>query len=290
MTIVTIITNANDHTVYFNKPIKNFQYIKLISCSLYNSWINLEKNGKITLTENEDEAGKKYLEIPPGHHSPKSMLYFFKKLNYFSIINSPQGILVFPNTENQTITELTPNLRELFDIDAKNRTDFVIKKFKLPHSYFIHCDLMDKTENLLNGKPSNLLAKFSIRGLRWPTSVTSNTNSHIKYKFPTSKINSPHQKQIPHIKHKFATAKAKSPQQKQIRHIKNKFATSKTNSPHQKQICHSKNKFLTSKTNLSHQNPKHRLNGQRSMNESYLQFSLGLHPTAILFLHMVHWY
>ena len=40
----------------------------------------------------------------------------------------------------------------------------MIKKLKTPHSYFIHCDLMNKTENLLNGKPSNLLAKFSIRG------------------------------------------------------------------------------------------------------------------------------
>ena len=98
----------------------------------------------------------------------------------------------------------------------------------------------------------------------------------------TSKTNSPHQKQIPHIKIKFTTS-----HQTQIRHSKSKIVTAKTNSPHQKQICHSKNKFLTSKTNLSHQNQKQRLNGQRAMNESYLQFSLGLHPTAILFLHMV---
>ena len=40
----------------------------------------------------------------------------------------------------------------------------VEKFFKTPHSYFIHCDLMNKTENLLNGQPSNLLAKFSIQG------------------------------------------------------------------------------------------------------------------------------
>ena len=105
---------------------------------------------------------------------------------------------------------------------------------------------------------------------------------HIKYKFS-------HQIQIPHIKNKFPTSKSNLPHQTQIRHSKRKIVTAKTNSPHQKQICHSKNKFLTSKTNLSHQNQKHRLNGQRSMNESYLQFSLGLHPTAILFLHMVQY-
>jgi len=36
-----------------------------------------------------------------------------------------------------------------------------------PTSYFIHSDFMSKTENLLNGKPSNLLAKFSIRGKQY---------------------------------------------------------------------------------------------------------------------------
>ena len=72
--------------------------------------------------------------------------------------------------------------------------------------------------------------------LRWPTTVTSNSNSHIKNKFPTSKSN--------------------LPRQTQIRHSKSKIVTAKTNSPHQKQICHSKNKFLTSNTNLPHQNKK----------------------------------
>ena len=47
---------------------------------------------------------------------------------------------------------------------------------------------------------------------------------------------------------------------------------------HQIQITHIKYKILKSKT---------RLNGQRSDNENYVQFSLCLDPTAILFLHMV---
>ena len=92
------------------------------------------------------------------------MLYFFKELSYFSKINSPQGILVLPNLENKTIGRITPNLLELFDVNPRIGADYVIKKFKTPHNYFIHCDLMNTTENLLNGKPSNLLAKFSIPG------------------------------------------------------------------------------------------------------------------------------
>ena len=93
------------------------------------------------------------------------MLYFFKELTYYSKINSPQGILVVPNRENKTIARITPNLLQLFDaVNPRIGVDYVIKKFKTPHNYFIHWDLMNKTENLLNGKPSNLLAKFSIRG------------------------------------------------------------------------------------------------------------------------------
>ena len=61
-------------------------------------------------------------------------------------------------------------------------------------------------------------------------------------------------------------------------HIKYKLFTSNTNCSHQIQIAHIKYKLLTSKT---------RLNGQRSENENYVQFSLGLNPTAIFFLHMV---
>ena len=64
----------------------------------------------------------------------------------------------------------------------------------------------------------------------------------------------------------------------QITHIKYKLLTSKTNCSHQIQITHIKYKILTSKT---------RLNGQWLENENYVQFSLGLDPTAILLLHMV---
>ena len=92
------------------------------------------------------------------------MLYLFKNLSYFSINNSPQGILVLPNAGEKNLIRLTSNLRELFGIDSRIGADLVIKKFKTPRNYFIHCDLINKTENLLNGKPSNLLAKFSIRG------------------------------------------------------------------------------------------------------------------------------
>ena len=40
-----------------------------------------------------------------------------------------------------------------------------IKKLNSPSSYFIHCDLIDPTKNFFNGKRSDILAKFDIRGM-----------------------------------------------------------------------------------------------------------------------------
>jgi len=40
-----------------------------------------------------------------------------------------------------------------------------VKKLNSPSTYFIHCDLIDKTKNLLNGKKSDVLAKFQMKGL-----------------------------------------------------------------------------------------------------------------------------
>ena len=102
--------------------------------------------------------------------------------------------------------------------------------------------------------------------------------THIKNKLLTSNTNCSHQIQITHTKNKLFTSSTNCSHQKQITHIKYKILTSNTNCSHQIQITHIKNKLLTSKT---------RLNGQRSENENYVQFSLGLDPTAILFLHMV---
>ena len=84
--------------------------------------------------------------------------------------------------------------------------------------------------------------------LRWPTTLTSNTNCSNQIK------NCSHQKQIAYIKYK--------------------TLTSKTNCSHQIQNPNIKNKLL-------------KLNGQQSENENYVQFSIGFDPTVILFLHMV---
>ena len=48
MVLLTIVTNSNPHTLYFDHPIEKPSYIRLLSASLYNSWHNLKKGGAIS--------------------------------------------------------------------------------------------------------------------------------------------------------------------------------------------------------------------------------------------------
>ena len=59
MVILTVVTKENPHTVYFEpQPIKKPSYIRLLSCSLYNSWFNLKEEGAITLLDDDKKPFK----------------------------------------------------------------------------------------------------------------------------------------------------------------------------------------------------------------------------------------
>ena len=53
MVVLTIVAQENDETVYFDEPIPQVHYMRLVSCSLYNSWHNLKRVGQIS----SDRAG-----------------------------------------------------------------------------------------------------------------------------------------------------------------------------------------------------------------------------------------
>ena len=59
---------------------------------------------------------------------------------------------------------LHTDLAELFGVDRELRIINYVKRLNSPTAYFIHCDLVDKEQNLLNGKPSTVLARFDVRG------------------------------------------------------------------------------------------------------------------------------
>ena len=78
MVILTVVTTENPHTVYFDQPIKKPSYIRLLSCSLYNSWNSLEKDGIIFYKKgNAQDEETHYLRM--GNYSLDDIGDIFQK-------------------------------------------------------------------------------------------------------------------------------------------------------------------------------------------------------------------
>jgi len=69
MVILTIVTQNNGETLNFDYPIPKVNLIKLISCSLYNSWHTLKTEGSGELGDRERDQSVSIGKIPPGHYS-----------------------------------------------------------------------------------------------------------------------------------------------------------------------------------------------------------------------------
>ena len=65
---------------------------------------------------------------------------------------------------NMANVKLNHNLSELLGIGFNLLFITFVKRLTSPSTYFIHCDLVDKRQNLVNGKPSTVLARFDLRG------------------------------------------------------------------------------------------------------------------------------
>ena len=162
MVVLTVVTPSNDHTIYFKHPLPKPNYIRLISCSLYNSWLNLQTKAEISITDEETKK-QTIVKLPPGHYTPEIIAKILTQVLKLPIeAKAPQGIIAFNNTEKLKIG-MTDNLCLFFKVDQKYHI-FVVNNLTSPSAYFIHCDLVDKEQNLLNGAPSSVLAQFDIKG------------------------------------------------------------------------------------------------------------------------------
>ena len=74
--------------------------------------------------------------------------------------HTPLGSIIIYSKSNITFSN---SLLQLLGIQRLSFITFV-KRLNVPNTYFVHCDLIDKRQNLLNGKPSTVLARFDIRG------------------------------------------------------------------------------------------------------------------------------
>jgi len=111
MVFLTIVTQQNGETIYFEEPILRVDFMKLISCSLYNSGDNLKREGSITLGDNNDA---KNITLPvgqvlPGYYNLERITLeignLFIKYNYKleTEINQPLGQLVIKNSGSRPI-------------------------------------------------------------------------------------------------------------------------------------------------------------------------------------------
>ena len=175
MVLLTVVTTSNPHTLYFDHPIEKPNYIGLLSASLYNSWYNLAENGTMSVRraqggQSSGAGSPTYVSITAGHYTPESMAKAiteaFKKENIDIAVETRTslGVINILNPKNTYLFTLSNNLKTLFGVSLQVNSNILVRRFDSKNSYFIHSDLVDKRQNLLNGKPSTLFAKLDVKG------------------------------------------------------------------------------------------------------------------------------
>ena len=166
MVVLTLVTKKNGETIYFENSIPKVHFMNLISCSLFNSWDTLkEGSANVELQENVKSVSK----LPPGHYDLQTLAKeiggLIGKYEYSlrTETNTPVGQLVIKNNGLKPI-ELDNDLANLLGIKQKLPIITFVKRLTSPTTYFIHCDLIDKSQNLFNGKRSDLLAMIDVKG------------------------------------------------------------------------------------------------------------------------------
>ena len=112
--------------------------------------------------------------IPQGHYTFQSLadaleksLSEYKNEKKIKLeINKPNSVLkitVGAPTINKEVA-VSHALSHLINSGLTLTTISYVKKLNSPSAYFIHCDLIDKNQNFLNNKKTDLLAKFDVNG------------------------------------------------------------------------------------------------------------------------------
>jgi len=169
MVVITIVTQKNGETIYFEVPIPKVHFMKLISCSLFNSWDTLKKEGSVAIGDIRKPKGRSVSKILPGHYDLESLVKEIdspaakNKYDLETEKNTPLGQLVIKNTGREPIL-IDRDLARLLGSGRDLGYLTYVKGLTYPTTYFVYCDLIDKEQNLFNGKKSDLLARFDITG------------------------------------------------------------------------------------------------------------------------------
>ena len=126
MVLLTIVTNSNPHTLFFDHPIEKPSYIRLLSASLYNSWNNLKEEAVISVPNPNRTARANFL---PGHYTIGSLVNEFNTLSKNNPVfalsakaNTPLGSMIIYTQNNITFSN---SLLQLLGIQRPFLVTFV---------------------------------------------------------------------------------------------------------------------------------------------------------------------
>ena len=73
MVVLTIVAQTNCQTFYFDEPIPKVHFMKLLLCSLYNSWDTLKNEGSAGLVDGKNNPSGSISKLAAGHYDLVSL-------------------------------------------------------------------------------------------------------------------------------------------------------------------------------------------------------------------------
>ena len=141
MVVLTIVTQKNGETIFFDESIPQVHFMKLISCSLYNSWDTIKREGSAVLGDEKKDTSVSVGRIPAGHYDLESMAEAIKNIfqRYRYVLatktNTPFAQLEIKNDGAGTATRpinLDRDLAELFGIGRRLNIGAIVKYLRYP--------------------------------------------------------------------------------------------------------------------------------------------------------------
>ena len=86
MVVLTIVTQKNGETIYFDQPFPKVHFMKLLSCSLYNSWDTLKNVGSAGVVDRALNPSGSISKLAACHYDldalAKTKTNLFSNLKY----------------------------------------------------------------------------------------------------------------------------------------------------------------------------------------------------------------
>ena len=172
--------------MYFDHDTAKPNYIRLLSASMNNSWYNLADNrimsARLAYGGNSQSSGggsPTYVSITAGFYTPETMAKTITETFKTVDTRTSLGVMNILNPKNKYTFTLSDNLKALFGIVSQVNSNILVRKFNSKDSYFIYCDIIDREQNLLNGKPSSVLARLDVKGTSYEKITYQAAQQHV---------------------------------------------------------------------------------------------------------------